>query len=69
MPEPIKLKSKTITGTKDGPSLLITAGVHGDEFEPMAAVRRLIGQIEPAHLPGVQSQNVATFRGPWSRVN
>jgi len=28
-------------GDRDGPHLLITAGVHGDEFEPIAAVRRL----------------------------
>jgi predicted deacylase len=36
-----------IRGGADGPHLAITAGVHGDEFEPMAAVRRLI-----RHLPG-----------------
>ncbi|WP_417850689.1 succinylglutamate desuccinylase/aspartoacylase family protein [Thalassoglobus sp.] len=28
-------------GHSGGPHLLITAGVHGDEFEPMAAVRQL----------------------------
>ena len=30
----------------DGPRLLVTGGVHGDEFEPMAACRRLIGLLE-----------------------
>ncbi|MCZ2341915.1 MAG: M14 family metallopeptidase [Bacteroidales bacterium] len=30
------------TGSAPGPHLLITGGVHGDEFEPMAAIRRLI---------------------------
>jgi predicted deacylase len=32
--------------------VLITGGVHGDEFEPMAAVRRLARLIEPARLRG-----------------
>ena len=30
------------TGHLDGPHLLVTGGVHGDEFEPIAAIRRLI---------------------------
>jgi len=36
------LKSHTIAGQEDGPHLLVTGGVHGDEFEPMIAIRRLI---------------------------
>jgi predicted deacylase len=32
--------------------VLITGGVHGDEFEPMAAIRRLIGSIQPEMLRG-----------------
>ncbi|MEX2560522.1 MAG: succinylglutamate desuccinylase/aspartoacylase family protein [Pirellulales bacterium] len=40
----INLTAKTI-GRGDGPHLLITAGVHGDEFEPMLAVRRLIREL------------------------
>ena len=35
------LQSRTFAG-RGGPRLLITGGVHGDEFEPMAAIRRLI---------------------------
>lgn len=49
---PITLRQRTITGRADGPRLLITGGVHGDEFEPMAAIRRLIGEIEPSRLRG-----------------
>lgn len=30
----------------DGPHLLITGGVHGDEFEPMVAIRRLINLFD-----------------------
>jgi predicted deacylase len=36
----------TITGRQPGPHLLVTAGVHGDEFEPMVAARRLIEVAE-----------------------
>jgi predicted deacylase len=32
--------------------LLITGGVHGDEWEPMATARRLIGELDPARLRG-----------------
>src|SRR5262245_29744661 len=49
---PIQLKSKTITGRGDGPHLLITGGVHGDEFEPMVAIRRLVTMVSPAALHG-----------------
>ena len=36
----MQLNSQTIRGG-DGPHLLVIAGVHGDEFEPMVAVRLL----------------------------
>lgn len=41
------IERETLTGADRGPHLLITGGVHGDEFEPMAAIRRL-----RAVLPG-----------------
>ncbi len=34
--------------TVPGPHVLITGGVHGDEFEPMAAIRRLIARLRTA---------------------
>ncbi len=40
-PRVIELKRHEFTGRGDGPLLLITGGVHGDEFEPIAALRRL----------------------------
>src|SRR5688500_18799455 len=52
MSVPIELAHATIIGERSGPRLLITAGVHGDEFEPMAAVRRLIQSIDPQKLRG-----------------
>jgi predicted deacylase len=49
----LELPHKVITGAAgDGPHLLITAGVHGDEFEPMAAVRELIRTLDPRELTG-----------------
>ena len=48
----MRLQSRQIVGREPGPHLLITGGVHGDEFEPMAAVRRLLRQIAPAGLRG-----------------
>ena len=38
----ITLASRLFKGDKDGPKLLVTGGVHGDEFEPILAIRRLI---------------------------
>ena len=42
----------TIRGRRDGPHLLITAGVHGDEWEPMIAVRRLAATLDSQELHG-----------------
>jgi predicted deacylase len=53
MTESLQLPHKVIVGTAgDGPHLLITAGVHGDEFEPMVTVRRLIKSLKPDELKG-----------------
>ena len=38
----VPLETHVVESDAAGPHLLITAGVHGDEFEPMVAVRRLI---------------------------
>lgn len=50
--DPAVLHSITIQGGDTGPQLLITGGVHGDEFTPMAAVRRLSEFIKPDELNG-----------------
>src|SRR5262245_37924511 len=49
---PLRLKIETIVGQQPGPHLLITGGVHGDEFEPMSAIRRLIATVDGALLRG-----------------
>lgn len=42
----VTLQSRKFDGDADGPHLLISGGVHGDEFEPMQAVRRLIATFD-----------------------
>jgi len=55
-----------IAGAHPGPHLLITGGVHGDEFEPMAAVRQLAKELRPEELRGkvtlVPVVNAPAFR-------
>ncbi len=46
------LATMEIAGEHPGPHLLITGGVHGDEFEPMAAVRKLSRELRPEELRG-----------------
>ncbi len=41
-----------IKGKSDGPHLLITAGVHGDEYEGIEAIRRLIAEIQSSEIIG-----------------
>jgi predicted deacylase len=59
-----QLNSKTYSGAS-GPTLLISAGVHGDECEPMLAVRSLFPVLESAKLHGtvilVPVVNAAAF--------
>lgn len=52
MQDHIELQKKVIDGDSSGPHLLITGGVHGDEFEPMAAIRRLIDLLSPEDVRG-----------------
>ena len=62
----MQLQTREIVGQQPGPHLLITGGVHGDEFEPMAAVRRLMAEIDPQALRGklslVPIVNESAFR-------
>ena len=40
-----QLNTFEFDGHTAGKHLLITGGVHGDEFEPMAAIRRVIVEL------------------------
>lgn len=48
----INLQQEVIEGEHQGPNLLVLGGVHGDEFESMAAIRRLLDHLDPADLRG-----------------
>ncbi|MBN1344315.1 MAG: succinylglutamate desuccinylase/aspartoacylase family protein [Phycisphaerae bacterium] len=41
-----------VRGVRDGATLLTLAGVHGDEYEPMAAVQRVFAALDPTTLSG-----------------
>jgi len=48
----MELRIETRTIGRGGPHLLIIAGVHGDEFEPMAAVRKVWERLVSAEVRG-----------------
>lgn len=52
MTDGMQLRSVTVGRGLPGPHLLITGGVHGDEFEPPLAIRRLSQRPELADLRG-----------------
>jgi predicted deacylase len=41
-----------LAGAQPGPTLLVSAGVHGDEFEGIVALQTLAAQLSPAELRG-----------------
>ena len=47
-----RLPFLSVTGAADGPTLLVMAGVHGDEYEGIVAIPRLFEGIQPADLRG-----------------
>ena len=68
--ERIRIPLVIINGSKPGPTLCITGGVHGCEYSSIEAVIRISKQIEPGRLAGtlliVPILNMAGFeaRGP-----
>lgn len=46
----MKLKARDFSADTTGPHLLITAGVHGDEYVPIQAVRELISHFQSREL-------------------
>lgn len=53
----VTLRQVSFENSLGGPHLLITGGIHGDEFEPIAAIRQLIDLFR------TQDSLVAGFRG------
>ena len=50
--EALVLRALAATGRDPGPTLLVVAGVHGDEYEGMEAVRQVFAAIDPATMRG-----------------
>ncbi|HVA88953.1 MAG TPA: M14 family metallopeptidase, partial [Chloroflexota bacterium] len=57
----------TISGAHDGPTLCITAGIHGAEYPPIDAVMRFARDLDPARLHGrvvaIPVVNLPAFHG------
>jgi len=51
-PDDRQLPVMVVRGRRDGPTLLTLAGVHGDEYEPMAAVQQVYADLMPEALSG-----------------
>jgi predicted deacylase len=41
-----------VRGSADGPTLLLTGGVHGDEYEGPAAIQRFMCMLDPSDIKG-----------------
>ena len=48
----IKIPVATVEGERDGPTLLVVAGVHGSEYVGLEAVRKLHHTVNPSDLSG-----------------
>lgn len=63
----VNLPVTVIQGKQEGPVLLLTAGIHGDEFPAMFALQRLKNEIDAKQLKGtvviVHLANLAGFHG------
>ena len=49
---PLSLPLHVLTGSQDGPTLGITAGVHGDETVPAVMLRKLFDEMDTSRLVG-----------------
>jgi predicted deacylase len=68
-----------ITGGHPGPTLALTAGIHGSEPSPIIALQRVRAEIDPQVMRGtviiVHIANLPSFalrtiyRGPWDQKN
>ncbi len=68
-----RIRQQQFRGPASGPHLLITGGVHGDEFEPIAAIRRLAGMLATSNSVSQApndsaSDNVTLLRGTATLV-
>ena len=64
----IEIPITIINGVADGPTLLVTAGIHGGEYPGIAAAMELGGELEPEHLHGrLIMLHPVNIQGFWAR--
>ncbi len=51
--KPIEVPIIIINGSKPGPTLLLTAAIHGDELNGIEIIRRTLNEVRPKKLKGV----------------
>ncbi|KIL40341.1 hypothetical protein SD70_13930 [Gordoniibacillus kamchatkensis] len=65
--EPVALPVLELAGEREGPALLILAGVHGDEYEGIETILRLFADLQPEHVSGnllmIPCANPYAYRG------
>lgn len=49
---PLRVAVHEISGAKPGPTVGITASIHGDELAPVEAIRRLVASLDPTEMAG-----------------
>lgn len=68
-----RLPVTVINGLKSGPVLLLTAGIHGDEFPAMFALQRLAKEVDAKQLKGtliiIHVANLDGFHGRRIALN
>lgn len=50
--QPIKIPVTIVCGASEGPTLFLTAAVHGDEINGVPIVRKVLDGLDPARLAG-----------------
>lgn len=67
-----KIPATAVCGNTNGKTVLVTAGVHGDEYPGIAASIRVAGELNPEEMSGnvlfVHCVNVSGFYGKNRRV-
>ena len=48
----LRVAAHIVEGAHDGPTIGLTAGIHGDELLPMEVIRRVLAAIDPAVMKG-----------------
>ena len=50
---PVPIPARVVRGLEPGPTICLTAGIHGDELNGIEVVRRIVQEIDPNKLHGM----------------